>query len=147
VRTNEAGTFQGRIFETANQALSAGEFWRPGNLAAAVQRKDFKGTIWGVLAFGLLLFFYVWQHMEVVKLGYEVQALKVEKQKLTNQYYYLRYKLYDVESLPRVEKIAREQLGMATPRSEQVVILPEGGWASPPWLSFWTSAMKKMERR
>jgi cell division protein FtsL len=147
LKTNEAATLQGRIFESANQALGAGEFWRPGNLAQAVHRKDFKGTVWGVLALGLLLFFYVWQHMEVVKLGYEVQSLKMEKQKLTNQYYYLRYKLYDVESLPRVEKIARERLGMATPRSEQVVILPEGGWNSPSWLSYWTSMMKKTERR
>lgn len=128
----------------AEEILDAGLFWR-GNLAKAVKRRDFKGTLWGVLALSLFLFFYVWQHMQVVKLGYEVQGLKMEKQELTNQYYYLKYKMYDVNSLARVEKVAREQLGMVTPRSDQIVILDDGT-LYPSWFAFWTNAMKKTDK-
>lgn len=129
----------------AGEILDAGLFWR-GNLAKAVKRRDFKGTLWGVMALSFLLFFYVWQHMQVVKLGYEVQGLKMEKQQLTNQYYYLKYQMYDVNSLPRVEKVAREQLGMVTPRTDQIVILDDGSAFTPKWFTFWTNTMKKSEK-
>jgi cell division protein FtsL len=129
----------------AGEILDADLFWR-GHLAKAVKRRDFKGTLWGVLALSLLLFFYVWQHMQVVKLSYEVQGLKLEKQQLTNKYYYLRYKMYDVNSLSRVEKVARLQLGMVTPRPEQIVILNDETSYYPKWFSLWTTTMKKVEK-
>jgi cell division protein FtsL len=129
----------------AGEILDAGLFWR-GNLAKAVKRRDFKGTLWGVLALSFFLFFYVWQHMQVVKLGYEVQELKVEKQQLTNQYYYLKYQMYDVNGLTRVEKLAREQLGMVTPRTDQIVILDDRSVFYPKWFSFWTTTMKKTDK-
>jgi cell division protein FtsL len=142
---NNTSAMKEQFFETANQALDAGLFWR-GNLAKAVKKRDFKGTIWGVAALSLFLFFYVWQHMQVVKLSYEVQGLKTQKQQLTNEYYYLRYKMYDVNSLSRVEKEAREQLGMVTPRTDQIVILNEGSPFYPHLFSYWTTAMKKTEK-
>ena len=132
--------------EILDAGLDADLFWR-GHLAKAVKRRDFKGTLWGVLALSLLLFLYVWQHMQVVKLSYEVQGLKQEKQQLTDEYYYLQYKMYDVNSLPRVEKVAREQLGMVTPREDQIVILDEKTAHYPKWFSFWTKAMKKSEKQ
>ncbi len=130
----------------AGEILDAGLFWR-GNLAKAVKRRDFRGTLGGVLALSLFLFFYVWQHMQAVKLGYEVQELKMEKQELTNQYYYLKFQMYDVNSLTRVEKVARDQLGMVTPRADQIVILDDGTSFYPRWFSFWTSAMKKTDAK
>lgn len=144
MRNNETATLKEQFFSTAGQAIDAGLFWR-GNLAKAVKHRNFKGTFWGVLALSLFLFFYVWQHMQVVKLSYEVQGLKQEKQQLTNEYYYLKYKMYDVNSLSRVEKTAREQLGMVTPRTDQIVILDDGSSFTPKWFSFWTNAMKKTE--
>jgi cell division protein FtsL len=140
---SQAPTFKEQVVSTANDMVDAGLFWR-GNLAKAVQRRDFKGTIWGVLALTLFLFIYVWQHMQVVKLSYEVQALKVQKAELSNQYYYLQYKLHDVDSLARVESVAQSQLGMTTPRSDQVVILPDTDSSGPQWLRDWTGAIKRM---
>src|SRR5262245_52101444 len=95
--------------KVAAEVLDAGMFWR-GNLAQAVKRRDFRGTIWGVLALSFFLFLYVWQHMQVVKLSYRVQAQRAEKQRLTNEYYYLQYKLRGVNSLTRVEDQARTKL-------------------------------------
>lgn len=125
-----------QFFERANEAIDAGLFWR-GNLAKAVRQKDFKGTLSGILILSAVLFLYVWQHMQVVKLSYDVQALKQQKQQLTNEYYYLKYKMNDVNSLAHVEKIAREQLNMDTPRTDQVVILDDSFSLTPRWFAFW----------
>ncbi len=138
---SQAPTFKEQVVSTANDVVDASLFWR-GNLAKAVQRRDFKGTIWGVLALTFFLFIYVWQHMQVVKLSYEVQALKSQKEELSNQYYYLQYKLHDVDSLARVETMAQSELGMTTPRSDQVVILKDENSSTPHWLSVWINAVK-----
>ncbi|MGH7739296.1 MAG: septum formation initiator family protein [bacterium] len=135
-------TFKDRVADTANDMVDAGLFWR-GNLAKAVRRRDFKGTIWGVAVLTLFLFIYVWQHMQVVKLGYEVEALKVQQAALSNQYYYLQYKIHDVDGLARVETIARTQLGMVTPHADQVVILPDSESSEPRWLADWLNSVKE----
>ena len=135
-----AAQMKERVLDTAGEALQNGLFWR-SNLAGALKRREYKGTFWGILALSLVLFAIVWQRMQVVKLAYEVQVLKAQKQSLTNQYYYLKYRMYDVDSLAKVESIARNQLGMVTPSTSQVVILPDGGSAMPPWLSWWTRFM------
>jgi len=143
---SESQSFKDQMMDTANDVAEAGMFWR-GNLAAAVRKKDFKGTILGVLALSLLLFVYVWEHMESVKLSYDVEALKVERQQLQNQYYYLQYQLHDVDSLARVEVIAQSQLGMTVPRSDQVVILPDDDSIHSKWFLFWSRLMKKTDSR
>ena len=124
-----------QFFERANEAIDAGLFWR-GNLAKAVRQKDFKGTLSGILVLSAVLFLYVWQHMQVVKLSYDVQTLKQQKQQLTNEYYYLKYKMNDVNSLAHVEKIARERLNMDTPRTDQVVILDDSFALTPRLFAF-----------
>jgi cell division protein FtsL len=129
----------------AAEVLDAGMFWR-GNLAQAVKRRDFRGTLWGVLALSFFLFLYVWQHMQVVKLSYKVQALRAEKRRLTNEYYWLQYQLRGVSSLPRVEELARTRLGMVTPRTDQLVILDEGAVRAPRWFTAWTETMKRTEK-
>jgi hypothetical protein len=42
--------------------------------------------------------------------------------------------LSDVRSLTRVENEAKGKLGMVTPRTDQVVILPESGARLPLWM-------------
>jgi len=137
--TSNANNAKDQFFEKANEAIDAGLFWR-GNLAKAVRQKDFKGTLWGISVISVVLFLYVWQHMEVVKLGYDVQALRQQKQQLTNEYYYLKYKMNDMNSLVRVETIARTQLGMQTPNPGQVVILDDSFSLLPKWFLFWEKA-------
>ena len=118
----------------AARALNEGIFMR-GDLARAVKKRDFKGTAWALALFSILLFGYVWAHMSVVRLGYEVQGLKSEKRRLTNESYYLQYRLYEVRSLTRVEQTARG-LGMVTPKTDQIVILEEPGKRLPSWLAW-----------
>jgi len=132
--------------DAVGEALQAGLFWR-GNLARAVKRRDFKGTAWGLVFLSVILLFYVWQHMQVVRFGYEVESLRKEKQDLVNEYYYLKYRLYEVKNLSRVERIAREDLGMVTPRTDQVVILNESELPPSRLVGAWFSFMRRGEGR
>jgi cell division protein FtsL len=109
-----------------------------GDLAKAVRKRDFRGTAWALGALCLILSAYVWVHITVVRLGYEVQALKAERKSLMNEYYYLQYRMYDVRSLSRVEQTARTSLNMSVPRTDQVVILEEPKARSPKWISWIT---------
>jgi cell division protein FtsL len=128
------------------EALQASMFWR-GNLSRAVKRRDFKGTAWGFVFLGILLFLYVWQHMHVVKLGYEVETLRKQRQDLMNEHYYLKYRLNEVKSLSRVERVAREELGMITPRTGQVVILDDTETLTSRWGDSWSLMLKKWNTR
>jgi cell division protein FtsL len=120
----------------ATEALQEGLFLR-GNLADAVKKRDFRRTAWSLGLLSVVLFAYVWAHMAAVRLGYQVQELKAEKRRLTNEYYFLRYKISEVRSLGRVEQEARTRLGMVTPRTDQVVILSEKGLGGPLWMQAW----------
>jgi cell division protein FtsL len=133
-----------RTTEAVGDLIQNGMFWR-GNLARAVRRRDFKGTAWSILALSIVLLFYVWQHTQVVRLGYEVESLRKERVDLVNEYYFLKYRLYDVKSLSRVEHTAREELGMTTPRTDQVVIMDESEPVPSRLVGAWFAFMRKTE--
>jgi len=120
----------------AAAALNEGLFMR-GNLADAVKKRDFRRTALSLAILCVFLFAFVWAHMSAVRLGYEVQDLRSQKRSLTNQYYYMKYRLSDVRSLSRVETEARSRLGMVTPRTDQIVILKDDGTHMPLWLQAW----------
>jgi len=120
----------------AAAALNEGLFLR-GNIADAVKKRDFRRTAWSLGLLCLVVLLFVWAHMMTVRLGYDVQELRSQKRRLTNQYYYMKYRLSDVRSLTRVEMEARGRLGMVTPRTDQVVIVPDGGLRLPLWMLSW----------
>jgi cell division protein FtsL len=67
--------------------------------------------------------FYVWQHIQVVRLGYEIEQLQGERIALIRREKELRFDLARLKSLRRVEEIARRQLGLTTPVSGQVILI------------------------
>ncbi len=69
--------------------------------------------------------FYVWQHVHVVRQGYELERLRQTHAKLVQENKALKLEAGQLRSLRRVEEIARRELGMVTPKPGQVVILPE----------------------
>jgi cell division protein FtsL len=73
----------------------------------------------GLVLLGVL--FYVWQHIQVVRLGYEIEQLQGERIALLRREKELRVDLARLKSLRRVEEIARRQLGLTTPVSGQVI--------------------------
>lgn len=67
--------------------------------------------------------FYVWQHIQVVRLGYQIEYLQGERADLMRQEKELRFEVARLRSLRRVEEIARHQLGLTSPRPGQVIVL------------------------
>ena len=83
-----------------------------------------------LLLFSLLLLFligsslfYVWSRIQVIQLGYEISnALKVERA-LTEESKKLRLEIATLKSYARIEKVAVEELRMAKPKPEQVIVI------------------------
>jgi cell division protein FtsL len=67
--------------------------------------------------------FYVWSRIQVIRLGYEISsALKAEKA-LTETNKRLRLEIATLKSYARIEKFAVEELRMAKPKPEQVIVI------------------------
>ncbi len=77
----------------------------------------------GILLVGLL--FYLWQHIQVVRLGYQIERLRTERVALVQESKALSVELSRLRSLTRVEKLARRKLGMVNPGPGQVILLED----------------------
>jgi cell division protein FtsL len=83
-----------------------------------------------LLLFTLLLLFliggslfYVWSRIQVIQLGYEISnALKAERT-LAEENKKLRLEIATLKSYARIEKVAVEELRMAKPKPDQVIVI------------------------
>lgn len=80
-------------------------------------------VVLGLLCLGIL--FYVWQHIQVLRLGYALEGLRVQRATLLQENRTLTLEMAQLTALSRVEAIARARLEMETPRPGQVIVLPE----------------------
>jgi cell division protein FtsL len=76
----------------------------------------------GALLVGAVLF-YVFQHIQVVRLGYEVARLRRERAVLLDQEKALTLEVGRLRAVKRVEEVARGRLGMVTPAPGQVTVV------------------------
>ncbi|MEE9543218.1 MAG: cell division protein FtsL [Thermodesulfobacteriota bacterium] len=89
-------------------------------------RRDLKDTgfFYGsviVVAFVALVFFaYLQMRLTVVKLGYEISSANTERAKLTDLSTRLKLEQAGLRAPERIERIAREELGLAYPTLGQV---------------------------
>ena len=67
--------------------------------------------------------FYVWSRIQVIRLGYEISSALKEGKALTEANKRLRLEIATLKSYARIEKLAVEELGMAKPKPEQVVVI------------------------
>ena len=68
---------------------------------------------------------YVWVHIHVVGLGYEIERLRERHAALVQENKALRLEMGQLRSLRRVEELARTRLGMVTPKPGQVVVITD----------------------
>lgn len=68
---------------------------------------------------------YGWQHFEMIRMGYRLEELRLEKESLMKLNRLLALEREHLVSPDRVEAIARTRLGMVTPTSEQLVFVEE----------------------
>jgi cell division protein FtsL len=67
--------------------------------------------------------FYVWSRIQVIQLGYEISNALREGRGLTEASKKLRVEIAALKSYARIERIAMEELGMAKPRPDQVIVV------------------------
>ena len=67
--------------------------------------------------------FYVWSRIQVIRLGYEISSAMKEEKTLTETNKRLRLEIATLKSYARIEKFAVEELRMAKPKPEQVVVI------------------------
>jgi len=66
---------------------------------------------------------YMWPRVQVVRLAYRLQTSEQRLSELLQQRDHLRLEVTSLKDPERIYRIATEQLGMSTPRHNQVVIV------------------------
>jgi len=75
------------------------------------------------IAVCMLLVVYVWQRVNVIRAGYELEQLKKEKARLVKLNDMLKIEVATLSAPGRIERIATSRLGMKTPGELQVVLV------------------------
>ena len=76
-----------------------------------------------VVAAMALLLLYVWERVEIVRVGYQIERLKVKKVALERERDELQVKLSALNSPERIARVATEKLGLAPPQRGQVILV------------------------
>ncbi|HEU4685426.1 MAG TPA: cell division protein FtsL [Nitrospira sp.] len=89
-----------------------------------------------ITAVGLcLVFVFVWERVDVVRLGYQVERLKAQKIFLERERDQLQVKFSALSAPERIAKIASEKLGLTPAQQGQVFMVhlqPEGRTPAQP---------------
>jgi cell division protein FtsL len=76
-----------------------------------------------------LVFVFVWERVDMVRVGYQIERLKHDKLVLERERDELRVKVSALSAPDRIAKVASEKLGMAPPQQGQVIMVqsrPDG---------------------
>ena len=66
---------------------------------------------------------YVWSRIQVIQLGYEISNALKEERALAEANKRLRLEIATLKSYTRIEKFAVEELRMAKPKPDQVIVI------------------------
>ncbi|MDE0146231.1 MAG: cell division protein FtsL [Nitrospira sp.] len=85
-----------------------------------------KWVLWTLLVVSVsgMLLFYVWGKVDVVRVGYELDALLKKKAALTQEHERLQARLSQLTAPERIASEAGDKLDMKPPRARQVVLVP-----------------------
>ncbi len=83
-------------------------------------------VLWSLLVVSVsgVLLFYVWGKVDVVRVGYELDALLKKKAALTQEHERLQARLSQLTAPERIALEAGDKLGMKPPGARQVVLVP-----------------------
>ena len=102
----------------------------PGALISqSVRRKSLKdpNLFFPILVFLvaiiLTLLFFLWSRLETVKLGYEISRENKKTIELLDENKSLRLQVVNLKSPERIERLARERIGLVYPRERQIVVI------------------------
>lgn len=85
-----------------------------------------KWVLWTLLMMSVsgVLLFYVWGKVDVVRVGYELDALLKKKAVLTQEHERLQARFSQLTAPERLASEAGDKLGMRPPGARQVVLVP-----------------------
>ncbi len=81
-------------------------------------------VLMGLVVVSLLV--YVAERVDIVRLGYQIERLKIERAALQRERDELRVKVSKLSSPERIAHLASDRLGMMPPSKEQVVLVRVG---------------------
>jgi cell division protein FtsL len=96
---------------------------RPSERAAVLQRFRFGPLLVSLFLCLAGVAVYIWPRVQVVRLAYRMQTSEQHLRELLQERDQLRFELASLKDPQRIYRIATEQLGMSTPRHDQVVIV------------------------
>jgi cell division protein FtsL len=70
-----------------------------------------------------LIFLFVWERVDVVRLGYQIERLKAQKVLLIRERDQLQVKVSVLAAPERIAKVATEKLGLVPPQQGQVFLV------------------------
>lgn len=70
-----------------------------------------------------VLLLYVWQRVDLVRVGYDIQQLKARHTVLQRENHELRVKVSALTSPERIARVATEELNMRQPHPGEVVLV------------------------
>ncbi|MCG2677376.1 septum formation initiator family protein [bacterium] len=70
-----------------------------------------------------LIFFYLWQHLRIKELGYELGKKEKERKTLMDRNREIEIKDSRLRSLGRIEEIARSRLGLELSKEGEIILL------------------------
>lgn len=70
-----------------------------------------------------LVFVFVWERVDMVRVGYQIERLKRDKTVLERQRNELRVQFSTLSASNRIAKVATETLGMRLPQQGQLVLV------------------------
>jgi len=76
-----------------------------------------------------LIFVFVWERVDVVRLGYHIERLKAQKVLLERERDQLQVKFSALTAPERIAKVATEKFGLVPPLQGQVLMVREPGEA------------------
>jgi cell division protein FtsL len=82
-----------------------------------------------IVAGVLLVFVFVWERVDVVRLGYQIERLKTQKILLERERDQLQVKVSALTAPERIAKVATEKLGLIPPQQGQVLVVHLSGEA------------------
>ena len=97
----------------------------------ARQRDMWKSVgVAGVLV--LVLLFSAWQHFELLRHGYQIEAMKRQSAAEEETMRRLRLEIETLRSPKRIESLATEQLHLVAPTRDEAVVIERVQPADPP---------------
>ena len=91
--------------------------------------RELRRVIWICAAMLVPVLFYVWQQVEYIRFGYQVEQLREEKNRLVEWNRQLKLERATLLNLRRVEKVAAGQLGLVPPTSANTLKIRLSGEA------------------